>query len=264
MGSRLTQKETNNLKPVKIRDIIAETLSIPVETIMDCINHNEDVMRHEWWSLNPKTALDTRRFYAEGHGMLWNMLASSGLDIDGTDNMIGTVFHRVATEYPKGKCLEYGCGLGRYGLIFANNGWNVTFADVEGHAWNLIKKWITLQERDNVKFIDIHVEDDYADLGDEQYDVIINCDFLEHVEEPVEMLHFLLDHLVSNGIMLLEVFFDNISQGGKQVPLAPYHLKRNFERYNDREVWYKIVDDAGLKPIGWDDNNTPKIYQKVK
>lgn len=261
MGSRLAQEKTK-LKPVKIREIIEETLSIPLPVIMDCIGCNEDVMRQEWNSLNPQTPKDMRRFYAEGHGMLWNMLAASGLDADGTDTMPNTVFNMVATQ-GKGKCLDYGCGLGRYGLVFANHGWDVTFVDVEGHAFNLVKKWIIMQERENVKFVSIPVEEDYADLGDEEYDAIINFDLEEHVAEPVEMLHFLTKHLSPKGLMLMEVFFDNLSQGGIVAPQAPYHLQRNYERYNDRQVWYHIVEEAGLKEIWRDENDIPKLYRKI-
>lgn len=263
MGTRPAQEEVGRMKPVKIREIIEETLGIPLPVIADCIGHNEDVMRHEWNSLNPQTPREVRRFYAEGHGMLWNFLASSGLDVDGTDMMPGSVFNVVVSQYPKGRCLDYGCGLGRYGLIFSNRGWGVTFVDVEGHAFNLVKKWIRLQERENVRFVDIPVDEEYADLGDEQYDTIINMDLLEHVSEPVEMLYFLLRHLVLDGLMCMEVFFDNLSAGGTHEPLAPYHIKRNYERYNDREVWYHIVEDAGLKPIWWDENGIPKLYRKI-
>ena len=251
------------MKPIKIREIIEEALGIPLPIIMDCIGHNEDIMRHEWNSLNPQTPKDVRRFYSEGHGMLWNFLAASGLDADGTDMMPGSVFNFAVSNYPKGRCLDIGCGLGRYGIIFSNFGWNVTFSDIEGHAFNLVKKWISLQERENVRFIDIPVEDDYADLGDEKYDAIINMDLLEHVPEPVEMLRFLLDRLVLGGLMCLEVFFDNLSLGGTVMPKAPYYLKRNYERYNDREAWYGIVEESGLEPVWWDENKIPKLYMKV-
>lgn len=251
------------MKPVKLRGMIEEALGIPIPVILECIGRNEEVMRQEWNSLNPQTPKDVRRFYSEGHGMLWNFLAASGLDADGTDMMPGSVFNFAVSNYPRGRCLDIGCGLGRYGLIFSNAGWDVTFADIEGHAFNLVKKWITLQERENIRFIDIPVEDDYADLGDEKYDAIINMDLLEHVPEPVDMLRFLLDHLVEDGSLCMEVFFDNVSQGGKEAPKAPYHLQRNFERYNDREVWYGIVKDMGLEAIWQDDNGIPKLYRKV-
>lgn len=257
------------MKSVKLRDMIEETLGVPIPVIMDCISRNEDIMRHEWNSLNPQTPKEVRRFYAEGHGMLWNMLASAGLDMDGSDVMAGTPFHLVASQGnrekgKKGKYLDYGCGLGRYGLVFANFGWAVTFVDVEGHAFNLVKKWITMQDRDNVRFIGVPVDEDYADLGNERYDVIVCFDLLEHVPEPIEMLRFLLSHLANDGLMLMEVFFDNLSQGGTVTPQAPYHLKRNYERYNDREIWGRVLEAEGLKPIWWDQNNIPKIYKKVK
>jgi len=207
-------------------------------------------IREEWASLNPKTQEDLYKFYAKSEGVFWEGVASIGYNADGSE--LVEPFKRVAEEY-KNRCntvLDYGCGIPTYGLTFHNLGYEVTLADVPGKMFDLIKYRMVKQERRDIKFVDITQKYPLK----ESYDITICQDVLEHVKDPVDVLKHLYAH--TNKLILMEVYFD---WGGGMVP---QHLHENYLRYNDPDVWAKIVKDIGLKCIWWDQNGVPKLFIK--
>ena len=119
---------------------------------------------------------DEQRFYRTSEGYLYNLTVFA---MSGTK----TPYLRTLTEHvPAGsRILDYGCGIGSDGLILAEAGYRVEFADFDNPSvdylrWRLAKRGIEAEIHD----LDVGVPSGY--------DAAIAFDVIEHVEQPYAML----------------------------------------------------------------------------
>ena len=77
------------------------------------------------------------------------------------------------------KVLDFGCGTGEYGLRLARQAREVHFYDIPNRATEFLKWRIADRKLENCKIV--------SEM-DNDYDIIINVDVLEHVYKPVELL----------------------------------------------------------------------------
>jgi len=99
---------------------------------------------------------------------------------------------------------DYGCGTGALALALTRtlNIEKLTLLDLDNKIADLVKYIIQKEENKNIEFHDILKE------HNEQYDLVICLDVLEHLENSYETLQK-LDKLVKpNGYMLLKIAFE--------------------------------------------------------
>lgn len=245
------------IRYTRLYDDLQEYFGYTLEEIDQKVEQREDIILAEWKAHNPQNQEGASKFYSEGEGQLWYCVAGSGNN-DSTELQKGTITHRVAVEnlgnyIKREKIVDYGCGMGMAGFIFHNLGYDVTFADVPGKMFNFLKYRCMKQGRWDIKFINIRAKFPLTEM----YDIIMCYDVLEHVFDPVDVLNHLSQHLNEGGLMIVEVFFDDV--GGT----APYHIKENVG-YGDPDTWGSIMRNAKLVPVIYNEQGHPKVYRKVK
>jgi SAM-dependent methyltransferase len=83
------------------------------------------------------------------------------------------------------RVLDYGCGVGDYGLAFAVHGYPVTLLDIEGGNLDFAR-WRFEQRQLPHHVIAATESNLYPNLG--QQDIILSGEVLEHVREPLTVL----------------------------------------------------------------------------
>lgn len=94
------------------------------------------------------------------------------------------------------KLLEVGCSKGIFLHLADKKGFNVTGLDTSQYAIDFIKK--------NFKFKALHSEVSDAGFQDDQFDIIVMIDVIEHLEDPGEMLFDLYRVLKPGGIIIID------------------------------------------------------------
>lgn len=98
------------------------------------------------------------------------------------------------------RVLDFGSGIGSVGIFFAQNGMDVTLADVseplqEYVAWRFAKRGL------KVRLIDLNREE----LPHNTFEVITAFDVLEHLARPAETLHMLGSSSKTGALIALNV-----------------------------------------------------------
>ena len=94
----------------------------------------------------------------------------------------------------KNKVLDYGCGAGNFGLLFALMGFNVDFLDVEGEITDFVK-W-----RLKKRYLNCRVLNEKDKLT-ETYD-LVNCwTVIEHIENYKEVIEIVCNAVKPNGLL---------------------------------------------------------------
>ena len=93
-----------------------------------------------------------------------------------------------------GRVLEYGCGTSTHGIACAQRGCEVHAVDVSDKMIEISKKRYKLRDLSVI----IHGPD--ADLPDNYFDVILCTDVLEHVPDPVSLLHKFIRCMKIGGV----------------------------------------------------------------
>ena len=100
----------------------------------------------------------------------------------------------------KGIVLDYGCGAGNMGMIFAHAGFTADFAEVEGVTTDFLK-W-----RIKKHFLQSRVFTHKDDLGENKYDLVCMQNVLEHLDEPLEVMQKITRAIKSGGYLLLTCY----------------------------------------------------------
>jgi 2-polyprenyl-3-methyl-5-hydroxy-6-metoxy-1,4-benzoquinol methylase/glycosyltransferase involved in cell wall biosynthesis len=141
----------------------------------------------------------------------------------------------TALHFEKKTFLDFGAGVGRDGIAFARFGFDCTHADLPG-AVRDFAAWRYAQ-----RGLNVHVADT-RNLPDRRFDVVLCCDVLEHVFDPVEVIAKLCAHLEDDGLLFVFGDWLTITEGDLR------HLPKN-------AVYFEIADglfeSAGLKML-WD------------
>ena len=140
----------------------------------------------------------------------------------------------LLSEENKSRILDYGCGAGNMGFIFAHAGFQVDFAEVKGVITDF------LQWRVEKHFLGCKVFSHENDLGEAQYDLVCMQNVMEHLDTPLEVLQKLV-RAMSKGAYFLITFntsgkgLDVVSQETYNTILLPYLLE-NFNVVEDTDL----------------------------
>jgi glycosyltransferase involved in cell wall biosynthesis/SAM-dependent methyltransferase len=155
---------------------------------------------------------------------------------------------RVSSERGKLNILDFGGGIGSQIINLSRiSGIRLNYADIPGKTFNYAK-WRFGRRRLDVNMIDA-CKDDF--LGSNRFDVVIMLDVVEHLVEPEKTVKYLIEHINTNGYLIMFAsFFNNNGEAG-------WHL--NVERYTN-EGFYSIVKEMGLEML----NNAPlRFFRKT-
>jgi 2-polyprenyl-3-methyl-5-hydroxy-6-metoxy-1,4-benzoquinol methylase len=128
-----------------------------------------------------------------------------------------------------GNILDFGCGAGNDGLFYANMGFNVTFADVEGHGLEFIR-WRLKRRGITARVIN-------SDEQFESYDFVMAIDCLEHIMNADDYFKRLDKSLRVGG--LLYFHFQSESGGMDCFSVAQFSktigpiVKRKYRKIED-------------------------------
>jgi len=178
----------------EIGNDIAGFLGEDISEVCEKTANGASLVIDEWQQRQPRTENEITRFYMDSKALIYDLAA-----VHGKRDTFLWQFRKVL-ESMNGRrlqVLDFGCGIGTFGMLFSKHGFKVTFADFESRAFELCR-W-----RCNTHGIDA----DFIDLGRDElageYDVILCVDVLERVPAPVKILEGLLAHLVSPGGLLV-------------------------------------------------------------
>lgn len=97
------------------------------------------------------------------------------------------------------RILDFGCGIGIPAFFFAQRGHAVTACDFAGTGTFQFLQWRAKTYGVPITFQPTTGE--LPDLGDQQFDVIVAMDAIEHVSRWRELVPYLAAHLAPNGIL---------------------------------------------------------------
>lgn len=97
------------------------------------------------------------------------------------------------------RILDFGCGIGVTALALAEKGHRVTAMDIRGTGTFEFLKWRAAKHGAAVRFWE--TDGGAPALGDEQFDIIIATDSIEHIKEWKLAVHHLAQHLCPGGVL---------------------------------------------------------------
>lgn len=155
---------------------------------------------------------------------------------------------RIASERDGLNLLDFGGGIGSQLINLSRiKGIRLAYADIPGRTFHYAK-WRFKEKGLDVEMMDAGKE---GFLGTSRFDVVIMMDVVEHLIEPEKIVRYLIDHMNTNGYLLMVAsFIDNNGEAG-------WHL--NVDRYTN-EGFYKIIKDMGLEML----NDGPlRVFRKA-
>jgi 2-polyprenyl-3-methyl-5-hydroxy-6-metoxy-1,4-benzoquinol methylase len=172
---------------------------------------------------------------------------------EGANHLLG----RVAANKPSRKLLDIGCGAG-WLLSEANRrGWRCTGIDSSAYVVNQAKQNCPEAV---IEVMDIHD----MDFGGERFDLVCMTDVLEHVPEPVKVLHSVRRTLNDDGQLvfrvpetkgLIQSLSHAIGKLGWHAPLA--RLYRAHHIGFNRKAIDIAIRRSGFRPVlAWRENST--------
>ena len=209
-------------------------------------------VRDAWLRADPRTPQQIRDFYASTDLYIWELMQwHASPERDRYAEMIAYIKRRFppATHL---RVLDYGCGVGTDGLQFAQAGYEVHLADIRGVISDFAQHRF---RRRKIEANLIPVTGSVAELRG-KYDIILCCDVLEHVPNPVAVLEKLVSHMSGHGIAAVVATFDDA--GG----VRPCHLNSNIKSFGGVRAghWEKLRNALGLERV---DSEMPHVYRKV-
>jgi SAM-dependent methyltransferase len=131
--------------------------------------------------------------------------------------------------------LDFGSGVGSGALLFANNGFDVTLADISGVLLSFCRRRLEQRGR-NAKFIDLKE----SKLPPAAFDFITAMDVFEHLVDPVGNIDLLHRSLKPGGYIYGRFSSDNDDD-------RPQHIVHDFQPVFDR------LAELGCKEVFRDD-----------
>lgn len=220
--------KTNGLVPLlsNMATDIQSYLGWDMPKVLAALFRGEQLMRDEWNKKSPKTSEEITNFYRETENYVFD-LAWWHRDYGRRKLTMAAI--EACKRNNSNKILEFGCGTGQDGILFAEEGFDVTLADLPSKTFDYAK-WRVKKGELDLKFAD-------SDQLTEKYDAILCFDVLEHLWEPQKMVEYLYQHLSNNGILLVTTHFGHDET-------HPMHLERN-DKYAGGQ-FFKMMSVAGL------------------
>lgn len=120
---------------------------------------------------------DEQRFYRTSEAYLYNLTAFAM-----TGTKLPYLEEVVRVTPPEGRVLDYGCGIGSDGLVLAEMGFRVGFADFDNPSTRYLR-WRLARRGIEAQFHDLDVAG-----PPEGFDTAYAFDVIEHVDDPHSFL----------------------------------------------------------------------------
>lgn len=147
-------------------------LDLDEDEVIDGLSKGVFLVANSWLTKNPKSPEEIEKFYQDENFYIfdlaaWHMSGRKQFDELATRNLVNKGCETV---------LDYGCGIGANGILAAQQGMHVTFADYDCPAFRFCKYRVEKLGLSNVSFKTIGV-----DAIDGQFDGVMCFDVLEHL-----------------------------------------------------------------------------------
>ena len=211
---------------------VAEFTKEDFEIVKQKILSGEDDTTYSWVRESPEEDGEILDWYKNSKEMLYGQVGyaihSNHLDI------LPYIRKILKKSYgdKRMKILDYGCGIGDHLIFLAKEGYNCSGTEVKSYSSEFIK------HRMRKRGLDVHLielTDNSAPI-EENYDVIICLDVLEHTVNPREIIGRLFQKLNKGGLLFIN--FPHSEQ--------PLHLE---ERHKDFDIDKELLG-LGLTPMG--------------
>ena len=220
-----------SLDTIVVSDELIEEIQLylgwDIPQVVDALYSGTKMLADEWNYKNPQSPEEIIDFYKEAENYIFDL--AGWHRIPNRKQLTATAI-KICQQNNLQKILEFGCGIGQDGILFAESGFEVTLADLPGKTLDFAK-WRVKRRGTEIKFTN-------SDELKEKYDGILCFDVLEHVWEPKEIVEYLNHHLQIGGILLITAHFEHTEE-------HPMHLERNV-KYLGRE-FFEIMNQTGFR-----------------
>ena len=207
--------------------------------VLEALFKGTKMIRDEWNRKSPQTRDDIIDFYKETENYIFDL---AWWHRGPERRQLTRAAINICWRNSSRKILDFGCGIGQDGILFAEAGFEVTLADLPGKTFDFAK-WRVERRGLKIKLVN-------SDELSQKYDAILCFDVLEHLWEPREIVEYLCNHLSDNGILLVTAHFE-------RTEIHPMHLERNV-RYLGR-AFLEMMSQAGFRMEPW--SRTPLVFQ---
>jgi ubiquinone/menaquinone biosynthesis C-methylase UbiE len=144
-------------------------------------------------------------------------------------NVLRSIKKIVGGEVTNMSILDAGCGKGMLSFTLAKKypAWRITGVDMEATK---IEKLNEIKEKLGMKNLQFHQKDLNSLESSESYDIILNCDVLEHMEDDERVIHKFWKALKQGGYLILTF------------PSLPQRKHLRFVKWRERKIGFKLSD----------------------
>jgi ubiquinone/menaquinone biosynthesis C-methylase UbiE len=144
-------------------------------------------------------------------------------------NVLRTIKKMVDGEVTNKSILDAGCGKGELSFSLAKKypSWKITGVDIEAQK---IEKLSEIKEKLGVKNLQFHQQDLNRLEPCGSYDIILNCDVLEHMEDDERVIHNFWKALRQGGYLILTF------------PSLPQRKHLRWVERREKRIGFKLSD----------------------
>ncbi len=238
-----SKKERNN-HLTSTEDLVSEIqeyLGWDISRAVESLSKGTRMLAEEWNNLNPQTPEEIIDFYKKADHYIFDLAAWHR-----TPERRNRTLASISLCKQEGitSVLDFGCGIGQDGILFAESGFRVTLSDLPCKTFDFAR-WRVKKKGLSIKLVN-------SSELEEKYECILCFDVLEHIWDPREVIQYLKRHLSDRGILLVTVaFYHN--------EIHPMHLQKN-EKYRGIE-FYQLMTTLGFR---WEPpwNRIPFVCRK--
>jgi 2-polyprenyl-3-methyl-5-hydroxy-6-metoxy-1,4-benzoquinol methylase len=182
-----------------------------------------------WWCLNPKTEEEIKKFYEYSPFYVFELVFWHG-------SRYQRKLRSKIIELGQGKILDYGGGIGDLCIGFAQKGFEVDYAELQGLKFEFAK-WLFSKHNHNISVINLSQEKIFK-----KYNTILCIDVIEHVKQPEILLKNFVDHLEGSGRLIITALHPDVSE------ITPMHFEMEF---NPEEYLNSLGMIKAQEPFLW-------------
>jgi len=144
-------------------------------------------------------------------------------------NVLRSINKIVDREVKSMSVLDAGCGKGTLSFFLARKHphWKITGVDIEAQK---VQKLNEIKEKLGVKNLQFNQKDLTSLESSESYDIVLNCDVLEHIEDDERVIHKFWEALRQGGYLILTF------------PSLPQRKHLRWVEWRERRIGFKLSD----------------------
>lgn len=239
-----SMRDEVNLMPYlnnQIIDELVEFTKLPKKEVINRMLTGVERNRDAFNKVNPKTDQEVENFYRTNEEYLWDLACWHSMDDKSAENQ--KLADVCSFLHPNAKTvIDYGCGIGQNGLIFAKCGYDVTLVDFDTVCFKFAK-WRADKYSKTVNLVTM---DDLRrsltkkhSVFKNRYDVVLCFDVLEHL--TVSQLRQVTEELLTLKSPGGKIIYQASFGWGVDTGSHPMHFKMDDER--------KPIMDAFIKKL---------------